>query len=221
MSLMRILTIEDDPDIAHLLQLDLTDAGYEVLHADNGMTGLTLARQERPAVILLDLGLPDFDGTEVLKRLRRTSTVPIIVLTARDTVEEKVQLLGLGADDYVIKPFHPDELLARIQVQLRQKEGEVLTVGPLTLDPQKHLAYHQGTELRLSPTEFAILEALMQQPGRVVSRRELADAVWQGRLSEGSNVVDVHIANLRGKLRDVDAYRLVRTVRGVGYAVRT
>ncbi len=221
MSPMRILTIEDDPDIAHLLQLDLTDAGYEVLHAGDGMTGLTLARQERPAVVLLDLGLPDFDGAEVLKRLRRTSTVPIIVLTARDTVEEKVRLLGLGADDYVIKPFHPDELIARIQVQLRQKEGEVLAVGPLTLDPQKRLAYHQDNELLLSPTEFNILEALMQQPGRVVSRKELADTVWQGRLNEGSNVVDVHIANLRGKLRDVDAFRLVRTVRGVGYAIRT
>src|SRR6476619_1213145 len=119
--------------------MDLTDAGYDVEHADSAMNGLIKAREEHPTLILLDLGLPDFDGGDVVQRLRKNSAVPIIVLTARDTVEEKVRLLGLGADDYLIKPFHPNELLARVKVQLRQRTTESLTMGELTLDPQKRL----------------------------------------------------------------------------------
>lgn len=216
----HILIIEDDLDIANVLKLDLTDAGYQVDHADVAMTGLIKAREDNPDLIILDLGLPDFDGGDVVQRLRKNSAVPIIVLTARDTIDEKVRLLGLGADDYIIKPFHPDELLARVKVQLRQRVTESLTMGELTLDPQKRLATYQGEELRLSPKEFDILSLLIRQPGRVYSRQEIGQEIWQGRLPEGSNVVDVHMANLRAKLRDLDGYGLLRTVRGVGYALR-
>ena len=206
----RILIIEDDLDIANVLRMDLTDAGFEVDHADSAMNGLIKAREEQPTLILLDLGLPDFDGGDVVQRLRKNSAVPIIVLTARDTVEEKVRLLGLGAD----------ELLARVKVQLRQRTTESLTMGDLTLDPQKRLVTFKGDELRLSPKEFDILALLIRQPGRVYSRHEIGQDIWQGRLPEGSNVVDVHMANLRAKLRDLDGYGLLRTVRGVGYALR-
>ncbi|WP_261664154.1 response regulator transcription factor [Deinococcus sp. Marseille-Q6407] len=220
MSEHHILIIEDDLDIANVLKLDLTDAGCQVDHADVAMTGLIKAREDNPDLIILDLGLPDFDGGDVVQRLRKNSAVPIIVLTARDTVDEKVRLLGLGADDYIIKPFHPDELLARVKVQLRQRVTESLTMGDLTLDPQKRLATYKGEELRLSPKEFDILSLLIRQPGRVYSRAEIGQEIWQGRLPEGSNVVDVHMANLRAKLRDLDGYGLLRTVRGVGYALR-
>ncbi len=220
MTRQRILVIEDDLDIANVLRLDLSDAGFDIDHADTAMTGLIKAREEHPDLILLDLGLPDFDGGDVVQRLRKNSTVPVIVLTARDTIEERVRLLGLGADDYVIKPFHPDELLARIKVQLRQRGSESLTLGDLELDPQKRLVRYKSEELRLSPKEFDILALLIRQPGRVYSRQEIGQDIWQGRLPDGSNVVDVHMANLRAKLRDLDGYGLLRTVRGVGYALR-
>ncbi len=220
MTKQRILVVEDDLDIANVLRMDLEDAGFEVHHADAAMTGLIKAREQNPDLILLDLGLPDFDGGDVVQRLRKNSSVPIVVLTARDTVDEKVRLLGLGADDYIIKPFHPEELLARVKVQLRQRGSEALTLGELELDPQKRLARYKEDELRLSPKEFEILALLIRQPGRVYSRQEIGQEIWQGRLPEGSNVVDVHMANLRAKLRDMEGYGLLRTVRGVGYALR-
>lgn len=220
MTKQRILVVEDDLDIANVLRMDLEDAGFEVHHADAAMTGLIKAREEVPDLIMLDLGLPDFDGGDVVQRLRKNSSVPIIVLTARDTVDEKVRLLGLGADDYIMKPFHPEELLARVKVQLRQRGSEALILGDLELDPQKRLARYKEDELRLSPKEFEILALLMRQPGRVYSRQEIGQEIWQGRLPEGSNVVDVHMANLRAKLRDMEGYGLLRTVRGVGYALR-
>lgn len=212
--------IEDDLDIARVVQLDLGDAGYEVEHADTATKGLIRAREIAFDLVLLDLGLPDFDGGDVVQRLRKNSTVPIIVLTARDTIDEKVRLLGIGADDYLIKPFHPDELLARVKVQLRQRVSESLVMGDLSIDPQKRLATYKDEELRLSPKEFDILSLLIRQPGRVYSRTEIGQEIWQGRLPEGSNVVDVHMANLRAKLRDLEGYGLLRTVRGVGYSLR-
>lgn len=220
MSEQRILVVEDDMDIANVLRMDLEEAGFTVEHANSAMAGLIRARETDPELILLDLGLPDFDGGDVVQRLRKNSTVPVIVLTARDTVEEKVRLLGLGADDYLIKPFHSDELVARIKVQLRQRFSESLSMGELVLDLQKRLVTYKNEELRLSPKEFDILALLIRQPGRVYSRQEIGQEIWQGRLPEGSNVVDVHMANLRAKLRDLEGYGLLRTVRGVGYALR-
>jgi two-component system, OmpR family, copper resistance phosphate regulon response regulator CusR len=216
----QILLIEDDADIAALLRQELLDHDFAVSVANSVLQGLTQAREQQPDLVLLDLGLPDGDGRDVLTRLRRSSEVPVIVLTARDVVGEKVELLELGADDYVVKPYRIEELLARIAVQLRQDTSSVLSLGDLEVSPSKRLAMYQGKELRLSPKEFELLTLLMQQPGRVYSRAELMHTVWQDKLPEGSNVVDVHFANLRGKLREVELYGLLRTVRGVGYALR-
>ncbi|WP_407572950.1 response regulator transcription factor [Deinococcus altitudinis] len=216
----HLLVIEDDPDISKLLEHDLSDAGYQVSLAGSVMQGLTLTRELSPDLILLDLGLPDGDGRQVLKRVRLNDTVPIIVLTARDQVDEKVQLLELGADDYLVKPFAPAELLARIAVQFRKDFGEVLALGDLELHQSRHLVTVKGQELRLSPKEFELLALLMRQPGRVYSRTDLIKEVWDGKLSLSSNVVDVHFANLRSKFREVELYGLLRTVRGYGYALQ-
>ncbi|GGR03693.1 response regulator transcription factor [Deinococcus ruber] len=220
MSSQHILIVEDDPDIARLLELDLEGAGYQVSVASSVMTGLIQAREHAPALILLDLGLPDGDGREVLVRLRRSSELPVIVLTARDVVGEKVELLELGADDYVVKPFQIEELLARIAVQLRQQADDTVLLGELALHPQQRLLSFRGRELPLSPKEFELIQVLMRQPGKVFSRAELNQDVWGGQLPRESNVIDVHLANLRAKLRDVQAYGLLRTVRGYGYALR-
>ncbi|ULH17711.1 response regulator transcription factor (plasmid) [Deinococcus sp. KNUC1210] len=220
MSSQHILIVEDDPDIARLLQLDLEGAGYQVSVANSVMMGLIQAREQVPALILLDLGLPDGDGREVLVRLRRSSELPVIVLTARDVVGEKVELLELGADDYVVKPFQIEELLARIAVQLRQQADDTVLLGELALHPQQRLLSFRGQELPLSPKEFELVQVMMRQPGKVFSRAELNQDVWAGQLPRESNVIDVHLANLRAKLRDVQAYGLLRTVRGYGYALR-
>jgi two-component system copper resistance phosphate regulon response regulator CusR len=216
----HVLIIEDDPDIAHLLQLDLLDAGYHTTTATSVLQGLTTAREHTPDLILLDLGLPDGDGRNVLTRLRINTTTPVIILTARDTTEEKVELLNLGANDYLPKPFDSRELLARIAVQLRVPTYDVLTLGTLELYPAKKLVTHDGLELRFSPKEFEILEFLMRHPGRVFSRPDLFNAIWKTKVDTSSNLVDVHLANIRTKLRDAGLYGLLRTVRGVGYALK-
>jgi two-component system copper resistance phosphate regulon response regulator CusR len=215
----HLLIIEDDPDIAELLKHDLNDAGYRVSVAGGVMQGLTLTRELTPDLILLDLGLPDGDGRQILKRVRLNNPVPIIVLTARDQVGEKVELLELGADDYLVKPFAPAELLARIAVQFRKEVTEVLTLKELELFPDRRQVTFKGQELRLSPKEFDLLALLMRQPGRVYSRLDLIKEVWNGQLSVDSNVVDVHFAHIRSKFREVELYGLIRTVRGYGYAL--
>lgn len=216
----QLLLIEDDVDIASIVARELHEAGHQVVVAPTLMQGLLLAREQRPDLLLLDLGLPDGHGSAVLTRLRKTTTLPIIVLTANDDVGEKVRLLQLGANDYVVKPVHPDELLARIAVQLRQDTYARLRLGTLELQPHQRLATADGREIHLSPREFDLLCTLMQEPGRVHSRGELYSACWRGELAEPSNLIDVHMANLRGKLRSAGLSGLVRTVRGFGYAIR-
>ncbi|ADH63005.1 two component transcriptional regulator, winged helix family [Allomeiothermus silvanus DSM 9946] len=217
----RILLIEDDPEIAHLLQLELGDAGFEVDWAPGGMSGLVRLREAPPDLVILDLGLPDLDGGEVARRIRVGAEVPIIVLTAADSVERKVTLLSGGADDYIVKPFHPAELLARIQVQLRHREGgEQVTIGELEVHLSKRQVFYDGQEVRLSPKEFELLSLLCTRPGKVFSRTEIEEHLWGRSLERDSNVVDVHVANLRSKLRESGAYGYLRTVRGVGYALR-
>lgn len=218
----QILLIEDDPDITQVVRYELEQAGYQVVNASDGMTGLTQAREHAPDLVILDLGLPDFDGAEVARRLRKTSSVPIIILTAMDAVDRKVNLLEAGVDDYITKPFHPEELIARVKVQLRhQQHGEVITIGDLEIHPQKRLSFYKSQEVRLSPKEFDLLTFLARQPGRVYSRAEIEREVWNGELPSNSNVVDVHMANMRAKLRDLDGYGVIRTVRGIGYALKT
>lgn len=216
-----ILIIEDDADISKLVALELEEAGFRALTAYDGVSGLTMAREANPDLVILDLGLPDLDGAEIARRLRKTSDTPIIVLTAMDAVNTKVSLLEGGADDYLTKPFHPDELVARVKVQLRkQRGGEAVVLGELEINPEKRLCRYAQKEVRLSPREFDLLSFLSRQPGRVYTREEIERGVWGEDLPSNSNVVDVHMANIRSKLRDVNGYGVIRTVRGIGYALK-
>ena len=217
----HVLIVEDDLDISRLLQLELEEAGFDVTHCDTGMRGLSAVREGEPDLVVLDLGLPDMNGSEIARRVRKTTETPIIILTAKDDVATKVELLNTGADDYLAKPFHADELLARINVQLRRRSlGAVQRIGELTLDASRRQVFWEESEVKLSPREFDLLTYLCSQPGRVYSREEIESNVWGEDLPPSSNVVDVHIANIRGKLRDAGGYGMIRTVRGIGYAVK-
>jgi two-component system, OmpR family, copper resistance phosphate regulon response regulator CusR len=220
MSSSHLLLIEDDLDVVSILQGELRDAGYQVSSAGSVVQGLIQAREISPDLIITDLGLPDGDGRDIVSRLRRNRRMPIIVFTAREDVAEKVALLDLGANDYLVKPISPRELLARIAVQLRVPGSDVLTAGPLELRPSQHLATLNGQNLGLSHTELELLGVLMRQPGRVYSRQELVHQVWKDQLSPESNVIDVHVSNLREKCRQQGGNSLIRTVRGLGYALR-
>jgi two-component system, OmpR family, alkaline phosphatase synthesis response regulator PhoP len=217
----RILAIEDDPDITRVLRFELEEAGFLVHTAPDGVSGLTAAREVLPDLVILDLGLPDFDGAEIARRIRKTSDIPIIILTALDAVGTKVQLLEGGADDYLTKPFEPAELVARVRVQLRKhRGGDAITLGKLEIHMEKRMVRFDQKEIRLSPKEFELLAFLARQPGRVYAREEIERGVWGSNLDDNSNVVDVHMANIRSKLRDVDGYGVIRTVRGIGYALK-
>lgn len=223
MAVIRILVVEDEKDLARLVRGYLENAGYEVLQAYTGREALFMARQERPDLIILDLGLPEMDGLDVAQALRQESQVPIIMLTAR--VEESDRILGLelGADDYVTKPFSPRELVARVRAVLRRTQGEpaapkVLRLGPLEVDVDGHRVTLHGRPLDLTPSEFGILQAMASHPGRVFSRLELLERV-QGDAYEGyERTIDAHIKNLRRKLGDDPKNpRWIVTVFGVGY----
>jgi DNA-binding response OmpR family regulator len=217
----RIVIVEDDLDIARLLTLELSEAGYEVHAFDGGMRGLAGIRELRPDLVVLDLGLPDLSGAEIARRVRSHDVTPILILTAADDVATKVELLNSGADDYLVKPFHVSEFLARVGVQLRKHHvGAPKQLGDLTLDPIRRQVWWAGAEVKLSPREFALLAFLVAQPGRVYSRAEIERNVWGEDLPPTSNVVDVHVANIRGKLRDAGGFGVIRTVRGVGYAIK-
>jgi DNA-binding response OmpR family regulator len=217
----RIVVIEDDADIARLLELELVDAGYQADCFPNAMRGLAAVRELDPDLVVLDLGLPDLDGSEIAGRIRRTGSTPILVLTARDAVASKVALFELGVDDYLVKPFHPAELLARIAALLRRHSlGAEAQIGDLRLDPLRRQVWWSGTEVRLSRREFELLALLAAQPGRVYGREEIERTLWADDPAPTSNAVDVHIGNLRNKLREAGGFGLIRTVRGVGYALR-
>ncbi|WP_407572904.1 response regulator transcription factor [Deinococcus altitudinis] len=216
----HLLLIEDDPDILTLLCSELEEAGYRVSSAGTVMDALQQAHETRPDLIVTDLGLPDGNGRDIVTRLRRDRRIPILVLTARDDLLEKVELLGLGASDYLVKPYQLGELLARIAVQLRAPVGNLLESGPLTVCPSHYLASLNGEDLQLTARELALLTVLMQHPGRVYSPAELIRIVWSDQLASDSNVVAVHISRLREKFRRHGQAGLVRSVRGFGYAIR-
>lgn len=221
MSKKHILIVEDDHDINRFLTLELEEAGFQVSSYDTGIRGLSAVREDSPDLVVLDLGLPDLNGAEIARRIRHTDDTPIIILTAADDVGTKVEMLNAGADDYLAKPFHSDELIARINVQLRKRNGSTARkVGELTLDATRRQAFWADEEIRLSPREFDLLLFLCSQPGRVYSRQEIEANVWGEELPPSSNVVDVHIANIRSKLREAGGYGVIRTVRGVGYAIK-
>jgi len=218
----RILIVEDDVDILRLLTLELQDAGFEVLAFETGIRGLSAVREADPDLVVLDLGLPDISGQEIARRIRRTGETPILILTAADDLETKLDMLNAAADDYLSKPFHVEELIARINVQLRKRSlGSTRKVGEMTIDPVRRQVFWGEDEVHLSPREYDLLAYLANQPGRVYSRKEIETNVWGETLPPSSNVVDVHIANIRGKLRDAGGYGVIRTVRGIGYALKS
>lgn len=221
----RILLVEDEEKLARMVELELNYEGYQVEKAFDGRTGLELALSGRFDLILLDIMLPALSGMEVLRRLRRESQVPVIMLTARDTVVDKVSGLDMGADDYVTKPFATEELLARIRAALRKRPGKTepdnrLSVGPLSMDVDRHQVTMDGKEVALTRREFDLLHCLLEHKEKVLSREELLEQVWGFDFLGETNTVDVYIRFLRTKLDEAFHIKLIHTVRGVGYVIR-
>ena len=217
----KIIIVEDDLDISRLLKLELEESGFHVDTFETGIRGLLAIREEQPDLVILDLGLPDLSGAEIARRVRSTSEIPIIILTAAHDLGTKVEMLNHGADDYLAKPFHISELVARVNVQLRKRTNtSVKKLGDLSVDEISRQVFCGSKEVRLSPREFQLITYLCSKPGRVYSREEIEKNVWGPELPQSSNVVDVHIANIRGKLRQAGGFGVIRTVRGIGYAVK-
>jgi DNA-binding response OmpR family regulator len=216
---MRLLLIEDDAMIGRAVRQGLGDAGFTVDWVMDGRAAELALANGVYDLAILDLGLPAKDGMALLRELRgRRDSLPVLIVTARDAVGDRIAGLNAGADDYVLKPFDLDELVARVHAVLRRRGGSALPLlqhGQITLDPMGRQAWVDGTEVRLSAKEFALLEALMQRPGAVLSRQQLEDAIYGWEEEVGSNAVEVHLHNLRRKLGP-DA---IRNVRGVGYKV--
>jgi two-component system response regulator MprA len=220
----RVLLVEDDPDLAQALALELRHHGHEVQAERDGPGAMRASREWHPDLVLLDLGLPSLDGIEVCRRLRDASRTPIIIITAREAVGDRVRGLDAGADDYLAKPFSLDELMARVRAALRRShlehQGSEVRIGDLHLDTDARVATWSGTELKLTRREFDLLDCLMRHSGVVLSRERLLSTVWGYEFMGGSNTVDVYISYLRRKLDAVGAPRLIQTVRGIGYALR-
>lgn len=222
---MKILVVEDDPRISDVLEYALKADGYEVETAQRGREAVEIARQSAPGLIVLDVGLPDLDGFEVCRRVRKSSDVPVIFLTSRGDEVDRVVGLEIGGDDYMIKPFSPRELLARIKAIRRRNErreppkepGRQLQYGPITIDPEKFRIQCQGREIALTAQEFKLLELLVRHPGRVFTREQVLDRAWGDDGLVADRTIDVHIRSLRRKFGDLD---FIETIRGVGYRAR-
>ena len=220
----RLLVVEDEPNIRELLATSLRFAGFEVHVAADGATALHLATAHEPDLVVLDVMLPDMDGFTVTRKLRDTGRqLPIVFVTARDSVDDKIKGLTVGGDDYVTKPFSLEEVIARIQVILRRQGTDAgsskLNFADLELDDDAHLVRRAGEVIELSPTEYNLLRFLMVNAGRVLSRNQILDHVWQYDFGGDGGVVETYIGYLRRKL-DTNGPRLIHTIRGFGYTLR-
>jgi two-component system response regulator MprA len=218
----HILVVEDEQRIADFLRRGLTFEGFRVSVAGDGPTGLAMARDDPPDLVLLDWMLPGLDGLEVCKRLRAASAMPIIMLTAKEAVPDRVAGLNAGADDYVIKPFAFDELMARIRAQLRrtQPHAEILRVADLTMDTSTREVKRGERKLELTSKEYDLLELFMRHPRQVLTRDMIYDRIWNYDFGGESNIIEVYVRYLRQKMEAGSEPRLLQTMRGVGYTLR-
>lgn len=222
----RILIIEDEPALVEMLRYNLEKEGFDIATALDGEEGLAAVADAKPDLILLDWMLPHVSGLEICRQLRRgndTRTIPIIMLTARGEESDRVRALDVGADDYVTKPFSPNELMARIRAVLRRAQpgasANILTYGGVVMDLGTHRVTRESRACHLGPTEFRLLRFLMEHPGRVYTREQLLDAVWGRDIYVEARTVDVHIRRLRKAINAPGQHDLIRTVRSAGYAL--
>ncbi len=222
----RLLVVEDEPNILELLAASLRYAGFEVITASAGTEAVQAAGRHRPDLIVLDVMLPDMDGFDVIRRLRGGGTrIPVVFLTARDAMEDKVRGLTLGGDDYVTKPFSLEEVIARIRAVLRRTRGDATEPTPrlkfadLELDEDSHEVWRAGTPIQLSPTEFKLLRYFMGNANRVLSKMQILDHVWDYDFRGDTGIVESYVSVLRRKV-DSSGPRLIHTLRGVGYVLR-
>lgn len=218
---IKLLLVDDEPNILQFLEMGLQEEGFEVQTAQDGMTAVTLAKQFQPHIIILDVMMPGMDGFEVCRMLKKTENVAIIMLTAKDEVDDRVKGLTLGADDYMMKPFSFEELLARIQARIRNQfpnlMGEV-ELGAFRIDDRRKEILYEQRVLELSTTEYELLKFLVLNHGLVLSKAKILDKVWGYDFGGDENIVEVYIRSLREKLNDKE-HRLIRTLRGAGYRV--
>ncbi|SFC42886.1 two-component system, OmpR family, response regulator [Micromonospora sediminimaris] len=224
---VRVLVVDDEPTLTDLLSMALRYEGWQVRTAADGMAAVRAARQFRPDAVVLDVMLPDLDGFQVLRKLRADNdSVPVLFLTARDAVEERVAGLTVGGDDYVTKPFSLEEVIARLRALLRRsgfavaaRPDAVLTVGDLTLDEDSHEVRRDGRLITLTATEFELLRYLMRNPRRVLSKAQILDRVWNYDFGGQANVVELYISYLRKKI-DAGRQPMIHTLRGAGYLLK-
>ncbi|HEX4714945.1 MAG TPA: response regulator transcription factor, partial [Ktedonobacteraceae bacterium] len=218
----RVLLIDDDPTIVSLLKRGLTSEQFDVYTAPDGESGLAAAKTYQPHLVLLDIGMPDVDGFEVCRRLRLLGESAIIMLTARDDVADKVNALGLGADDYVPKPFSFEELVARMRAVLRRHNGgeTLLSYGDLHLNQTTREVERLGQPIELTTREYDLLLLLLRHPRHVLTRNQILEQVWGYSAELETNVLEVHMGHLRQKLEASGGSRVIQTIRGVGYALR-
>jgi len=226
---MKVLVVEDDPRISEVLEYALKADGYEVQTAQRGREAAEVARKSFPGLIVLDVGLPDIDGFEVCRLVRTFSDVPVVFLTSRSDEIDRVVGLEIGGDDYVVKPFSPRELLARIKAILRRnhrpepaaktedREGTLLRYGPITIDPEKFRIHCDRREIVLTAQEFKLLELLVRHPGRVFTREQVLNRAWGEGGLVADRTIDVHVKSLRRKFGQ---FEFIETVRGIGYRAR-
>ena len=218
-----ILVIDDEPKITDFVRRGLSYEGFQVLVAHDGEAGLALALEQGPDAVILDIMLPGMDGLQVCRRIRQESDVPILMLTARDAISDRVTGLDMGADDYLIKPFALEELLARVRALLRRRgqgEATTLEVGDLVMDAQTRQVWRGQRPITLTAKEFELLELFLRHPGQVLTREVIYEHIWGYDFGGESNIIEVYVRYLRTKLEEGGAPRLLQTVRGVGYALR-